>query len=44
MAEAEWAIAAGLAKRPAGDLRALFRGLIVDSPLKSVAPERVTLT
>lgn len=44
VAEAEWAIAAGLAKRPAGDLRALFRGLIVDSPLKAVAPDRVTLS
>ncbi|CAO3437813.1 ABC transporter substrate-binding protein [Azospirillum argentinense] len=44
VAEAEWAIAAGLAKRPAGDLRALFRGLIVDSPLRAVAPDRVTLT
>ena len=41
--EAEWAINAGLAKRPEGDLRALFRSLIIDAPLKAVAPDRVTL-
>lgn len=44
VAEAEWAIAAGLAKRPAGDLRALFRSLIVEAPLKAVAPDRVSLS
>lgn len=44
VAEAEWAVAAGLAKRPAGDLRALFRGLIVDAPVKAAAPDRVTLS
>jgi ABC-type nitrate/sulfonate/bicarbonate transport system substrate-binding protein len=44
VAEAEWAIAAGLAKRPEGDLHALFRGLIVDAPVKVAAPDRVTLS
>ena len=41
--QAEWAIAAGLAKRPAGDLRALLRSLIHVGPVKAARPDRVTL-
>ena len=43
VSQAEWAIAAGLAKRPAGDLRALLRGLIHDGAVKAVRPDRVTI-
>lgn len=43
VAQAEWAIAAGLAKPPKGDLRALLRGLVAEGPTKAVHPDRVTL-
>lgn len=43
VSQAEWAIAAGLAKRPAGDLRALLRSLIHVGPVKAARPDRVTL-
>lgn len=43
VSEAEWAIAAGLATRPAGDLRALLRGLIYEGPVKAARPDRVTI-
>lgn len=43
VAQAEWAIGAGLAKRPAGDLRQLLRSLVQVAPLKAVRPERVTV-
>jgi ABC-type nitrate/sulfonate/bicarbonate transport system substrate-binding protein len=43
VSQAEWAIAAGLAKRPAGDLRALLRSLIYVGPVKAVRPDRVTI-
>lgn len=44
IAQAEWAISAGLAKQPEGDLRALLRSLVVDGPTKALHPDRVTLT
>lgn len=40
----EWAIEAGLARRPAQDLRALYRGLIYPDALRAAAPDRVTLS
>lgn len=43
VAQAEWAIGAGLAERPDGDLRALLRSLIYEAPLKAVSPDRVTI-
>ncbi len=43
VAQAEWAIGAGLAKRPAGDLRQLLRSLIHVDALKTARPDRVTL-
>jgi sulfonate transport system substrate-binding protein len=43
VAQAEWAIAAGLAKKPDGDLRTLLRGLVYDGPVKAARPERVTI-
>jgi sulfonate transport system substrate-binding protein len=43
VSQAEWAIAAGLAKRPAGDLRQLLRGLIHVDAVKAVRPDRVTI-
>ena len=43
VAQAEWAISAGLGKRPAGDLRQLLRGLIYEGPVKAERPDRVTL-
>ncbi|MCB4771230.1 NrtA/SsuA/CpmA family ABC transporter substrate-binding protein [Ancylobacter sp. Lp-2] len=43
VAQAEWAIAAGLSKRPEGDLRALLRGLIYEGPVKAAKPDRVTI-
>lgn len=42
--EAEWAIGAGLMKRPSTDLRKLFRGLIHEDPVKRYRPERVNLS
>lgn len=41
--QAQWAVNAGLAKPPKGDVRALLRGLIADGPTKALHPERVTL-
>jgi sulfonate transport system substrate-binding protein len=41
--QAEWAIDAGLMKRPSEDLRKLFRGLIYEGPVKRYRPDRVTL-
>jgi ABC-type nitrate/sulfonate/bicarbonate transport system substrate-binding protein len=43
VAQAEWAIAAGLSKKPEGDLRALLRSLVYDGPVKAVHPERVSI-
>lgn len=43
VSQAQWAIDAKLAPRPAGDLRELFRSAIHDATLKSIAPERATL-
>ncbi|VFR92990.1 ABC-type nitrate/sulfonate/bicarbonate transport systems, periplasmic components [plant metagenome] len=40
----EWAIEAGLAKRPAQDLRALYRKLIYTDALRAADPSRVTLS
>lgn len=44
VAEAEWAIGAGISRKPAQDLRALFRGLIYEAPVKAYKPDRVTLS
>ncbi|MDH2344046.1 NrtA/SsuA/CpmA family ABC transporter substrate-binding protein [Bradyrhizobium sp. SSUT77] len=44
VSQAEWAIAAGLAKPPKGDLRALLRSLVIEGPTKALHPDRVTLT
>jgi sulfonate transport system substrate-binding protein len=44
VAQAEWAISAGLARRPSQDLRALFSGLIYADPVRKFRPDRVTLT
>ncbi len=44
VAQAEWAISAGLARRPSQELRALFAGLIHAEPLRKFRPDRVTLT
>lgn len=43
VAHAEWAISAGLAQRPAGNLRQLFRAAIVEEPLRKISPDRVRL-
>ena len=43
VAQAEWAIAAGLSKKPEGDLRAVLRSLVYDGPVKAVHPERVSI-
>jgi hypothetical protein len=44
VSQAQWAIDAGLAKPPKGDVRALLRGLVVEGPTKAAHPDRVTLT
>lgn len=44
VSQAQWAIDAGLAKPPKGELRPLLRSLVVDSPVKAAQPDRVTLT
>lgn len=44
VSQAQWAIDAGLAKPPKGELRPLLRGLIADGPVKAAQPDRVTLT
>lgn len=43
VAQAEWAISAGLAKRPSEDLRTLLRKLIYEGPVKDFKANRVTL-
>ncbi len=43
VAQAEWAIAAGLSKRPSGDLRAMLRGLVYEGPVKALHADRVTI-
>jgi sulfonate transport system substrate-binding protein len=43
VAQAEWAISAGLSKKPEGDLRALLRSLVYTGPVKAAHPERVTI-
>lgn len=43
VAQAQWAIEAGLAKPPKGDLRALLRGLVAEGPTRALRPDRVTL-
>ena len=43
VAQAEWAIAAGLSKRPEGDLRTLLRGLVYVDAVKAARPDRVTI-
>lgn len=40
---ARWAIETGLSKPPPGELRELFRSVLAETPLKAVAPGRVTL-
>lgn len=44
VSQAQWAIAAGLAKPPKEDLRTLLRGLIADGPTKALYPNLVTLS
>lgn len=44
VAQAEWAISAGLARRPSQDLRVLFSSLIHAEPVRRFRPDRVTLT
>ena len=44
VAEAQWAIAQGIAQPYAGDLRELFRGVIYPDAMMKVRPDRVTLT
>lgn len=44
VAQAEWAISAGVARRPSQDLRALFTSLIHAGPVRKYRPDRVTLT
>jgi ABC-type nitrate/sulfonate/bicarbonate transport system substrate-binding protein len=41
VANAEWAIEAGLAQRPKEDLAKLFRSLVLDAPMRKIRPERV---
>jgi sulfonate transport system substrate-binding protein len=43
VAQAEWAISAGLSKRPEGDLRTLLRGLVYEDAVKAARPDRVTI-
>lgn len=43
VAEGEWAIEVGIARKPSQDLKSLFRGLIYDKALRDIRPERVTL-
>jgi sulfonate transport system substrate-binding protein len=43
VAQAEWAIATGIAKKPNQDLRALFSSLIYTTATRKVMPDRVTL-
>jgi sulfonate transport system substrate-binding protein len=43
VSQAEWAIAAGLSKRPEGDLRTLLRGLVYEEAVKAARPDRVTI-
>ena len=43
VAQAEWAISAGLSKRPEGDLRTLLRSLVYVDAVKAAKPDRVTI-
>lgn len=43
VAQAEWAIASGLAQRPSRNPRELFTSVILTQPLREVAPDRVDL-
>jgi len=43
VANAEWAIDAGLAQRPKEDLKTLFRGLVYDTAMRKVRADRVKL-
>ena len=43
VANAEWAIDAGIAQRPKEDLKTLFRGLVYDGPMRKVRADRVKL-
>jgi sulfonate transport system substrate-binding protein len=43
VSQAEWAIAAGLSKRPEGDLHTLLRSLVYEDAVKAVLPDRVTI-
>ncbi len=43
VANAEWAIEAGLAQRPKEDLKTLFRGLVYEGPMRKVRADRVKL-
>lgn len=42
-AQAQWAISAGLAKPPKGDLRQTLRSLVHTDTLRAIAPERVAI-
>ncbi len=44
VANAEWAIGAGLAQRPTEDLKTLFRGLVYDTAMRKVRADRVKLS
>ena len=39
----EWAIQAGLAKRPEGDLRTMLRALVYEGAVKAAHPDRVSI-
>jgi sulfonate transport system substrate-binding protein len=43
VAQAEWAISAGLSPKPEGNLRAMLRGLVYEGPVKAAHPDRVTI-
>ena len=43
VAQAEWAIQAGLGKRPEGDMRAMLRSLVYEGAVKAARPERVSI-
>jgi ABC-type nitrate/sulfonate/bicarbonate transport system substrate-binding protein len=44
MAEAKWAVEAGIAQPYSGDLRKLFRGIIAPEAMRKIKPERVRLS
>ena len=41
--EADWAISNDLVPAPDGDVKEMLRGVVFDEPLKSVAPDRVSI-